>query len=108
MIARDCQGNILGARAVPNTSCSNAKQEEALTLRAAMLMAKQQGWRRVVLESDCKQLIDKINGGEGDSTIATVLSNIVSLKSNFYECCFSFTRRMNNSVSHYFTKLTLS
>ena len=41
MIARDCEGNILGAWAVPNTSCSNAKQEEALALRAAMLMAKQ-------------------------------------------------------------------
>ena len=108
MIARDCLGNALGAWAVPNTSCSSAKQEEALALRSAMLMAKQQGWRRVVFESDCKQLIDSINKGDGDTVIATILLDIVSLKSNFYDSCFSFTRRMNNSVSHSLAKLTLS
>ncbi|CDP14369.1 unnamed protein product [Coffea canephora] len=108
MIARDCLGNALGAWAVPDTCCSSAKQEEALALRSAMLMAKQQGWRRVVFESDCKQLIDSINSGDGDSDIATILLDIVSLKSNFYKCCFSFTRRMNNSVSHSLAKLALS
>ncbi|XP_071926256.1 uncharacterized protein [Coffea arabica] len=107
MIARDCLGNALGAWAVPNTCCSSAKQEEALALRAAMLMAKQQGWKRVVFESDCKHLIDSINRGDGDSEIATILLDIDSLKSNFYKCCFSFTRRMNNSVSHSLAKLAL-
>ncbi|XP_027090288.1 uncharacterized protein [Coffea arabica] len=100
LIARTWQRKIVGAWAVPNTSCSNPKLEEALALRAAMLVAKSQGWRRVEFESDCKQVIDGINTEEDDAAIATVLSDIKKLKSSFYECCFSFTRRINNSVSH--------
>ncbi|XP_027102977.1 uncharacterized protein [Coffea arabica] len=47
MIARDCFGNVLRAWPVPSSGCSSAKQEEALALRTAMLMAKHQareGW----------------------------------------------------------------
>ncbi|XP_071933651.1 uncharacterized protein [Coffea arabica] len=69
----------LGGWKAPKGGCSSAKQEKALALRTAMLMAKHQGWKRVVFESDCKQLIDKINGVDGDSDIATILSEIVRL-----------------------------
>ncbi|XP_027091956.1 uncharacterized protein [Coffea arabica] len=78
--------------------------EEALALRAAMLVAKRQGWRGVKFETDCKQVIDRINSGENDIDIATVLSDIERLKSSSYECCFSFTRRRSNSVSHQVAK----
>ncbi|XP_027158016.1 uncharacterized protein LOC113759637 [Coffea eugenioides] len=43
MIARDCFGNVLRAWAVPSSGFSSAKQEEALALITAMLMAKHQG-----------------------------------------------------------------
>ena len=43
MIARNWQGKIKGVWAVPNTSCSNPKLEEAMALRTAMLVAKHQG-----------------------------------------------------------------
>ena len=52
--------------AVPNSSCSNPKLEEAMALRAAMLVAKHQDWRRVEFETDCKQVIDGINREEDD------------------------------------------
>lgn len=61
---------------------------------------KQQGWKRVKFETDCKQVIDGINREDDDVVISTVASDIKKLKLNFDECCFSFTRTINNSVSH--------
>ncbi|XP_071912962.1 uncharacterized protein [Coffea arabica] len=104
LVARSWQKELVGVWAVPGVSCSNPKVEEALALRAAMLVAKCQGWRRVEFETNCKQVIDRINSGENDVEIATVLSDIEKLKLSFYECCFSFTRRKSNSVSHQVAK----
>nr|XP_027101192.1 uncharacterized protein LOC113720678 [Coffea arabica]XP_027115614.1 uncharacterized protein LOC113733445 [Coffea arabica] len=108
LVARDWQKEVVGAWAVPGSSCSTPKMEEALALRAAMLVAKQQGWRRVEFESDCKYVIDRINSEEDDVEIATVLSDIKRLKLSFYECCFSFTRRESNSVSHHIAKFAIN
>ncbi|XP_071933645.1 uncharacterized protein [Coffea arabica] len=100
LIARDWQGEVKGAWAVPSTSCSNAKVEEAKALRLAMLVAKQNGWRRVEFESDCLQVINDINSTNDEAVRCTVISDIRKLKYRFDECCFAFTKRENNSVSH--------
>ena len=100
MVARDWQGKVLGAWVVPNSSCSNPKLEEAMVLRAAMLVAKQQGWRSVESETDCLQVVNGINREEDDVIRSVVVFDIRKLKSNFDECCFTFTRRVNNFVSH--------
>ncbi|XP_071928203.1 uncharacterized protein [Coffea arabica] len=100
MVARDWQWKVLGAWAVPNSSYSNPKLEEAMVLRAAMLVAKQQGWRSVESETDCLQVVNGINREEDDVIRSVVVFDIRKLKSNFDECCFTFTRRVNNFVSH--------
>ena len=108
LVARTWQKELVGAWAVPGMSCSTPKMEEALALRSAMLVAKQQGWRRVEFESDCKNVIDRVTNGGDDVEIAAVLSDINSLKLSFYECCFSFTRRISNSVSHHLAKFAIN
>ncbi|XP_027118809.1 uncharacterized protein [Coffea arabica] len=108
MVVRNWQGKVLGAWAVPNTSCSNPKLEEAIALRIAMLVAKQQGWRRMEFEIDCMQVVNGINREEDDVIISTVASNIRKLKSNFGECCFTFIRRINNFVSHTLAKMAIN
>ncbi|XP_071906135.1 uncharacterized protein [Coffea arabica] len=108
LVARTWRKEVVGDWAVLGTNYSTPKMDEALALRAAMMMAKQQGWRRVEFESDCKHVIDTVNSGEDDVDIATVLSDIKRLKLNFYECCFSFTRRISNSVSHHIAKFAIN
>ena len=53
--ARSWQGKVIAIWAYPSKSCSNARLEEALALRAAMIRAKQRGWKRVEFESNCKK-----------------------------------------------------
>lgn len=81
--AGNWQGKLIATWAYPRGSCLNAKVEEALALRAAMVEAKKQGWRKVIFESDCKQVVDKINAEEEDAKIATVLCDIKSTKNEF-------------------------
>ncbi|XP_027090154.1 uncharacterized protein [Coffea arabica] len=108
MVARDWQGNVLKAWAIPNLSCSSPKLEESMALRAAMLLAKQQGWTKVIFESDCLQLVEEINKEQTTEIGSVVLDDIRELRTKFYECCFTFTRRVDNSVSHKLAKLAIS
>ncbi|XP_027175077.1 uncharacterized protein LOC113774674 [Coffea eugenioides] len=107
MVARDWKGNVLGAWAIPNSSCSNPKLEESMALRAAMVKAKQQGWRRVMFESDCLMVVEEINREQTNVIGSVVLSDIRKLRTKFDECCCTFTRRVNNSVSHTLAKMAL-
>ena len=52
---------VVATWAYQSKSCSNARLEEALALRAAMIRAKQPGWKRVEFESNCKHVVDKVN-----------------------------------------------
>lgn len=109
IVARDSCGNVLSTWAIPRSSCSEARLEEALALRKAMIQARQQGWRRVEFESDCKMIIDKVTGdAEEDSLTSTVIRDIRNLQSYFYKCCFSFARRENNYVSHRIAKFSIN
>lgn len=83
VVARDWQGKILGLWALPTRSCSSAKVEEAMAIRAAMQIAKQQGWKQVEFESDCKQAIDRICGEEEDVTLEVIIRDIKQLNQCF-------------------------
>ena len=98
IVARNWKGELLAAWAYPCTRCSEANLEEALAVREAMIRAKEKGWQKVELESDCKGIIDKINGEMEDVLLHTVLQDIKSLQKEFNDCCFSFTRREDNTI----------
>ncbi|XP_027072007.1 uncharacterized protein [Coffea arabica] len=107
IVARDRHGRVIRSWACPTTSCANAKVEEALVIKEAMGLPRREGWRKVEFESDCKLVVDKINAYEEDSTIAIILADIWSLRTKFDKCCFSFTRRSNNSISHQLAKFVI-
>nr|XP_027120699.1 uncharacterized protein LOC113737717 [Coffea arabica] len=107
MVARDWQGMMLGAWAVPSSTCSNPKQEESMALRMALRMAQLKGWKKVVCEVDCLQVVDELNREDNDRIGSVVIEDIRVLKKNFDECCFTFTRRVNNFVSHTLAKLAI-
>ena len=73
-----------------------------------MIRSKQQGWKKVEFESNCKEVVDKMNGKENDLTTATMIKDIRRLKYEFDECCMSFTRRENNFVSHKLAKFAIN
>ncbi|XP_027109537.1 uncharacterized protein [Coffea arabica] len=108
IVARDWKGKLVATWACPSFTCSVPVLEEALAIRTAMVKAALEGWERIIIESDCKVVIDRIQGDSDDVLISTVLQDIKLLKQNFKECCFSFVHREFNSVSHTFARYALN
>ena len=106
-MARNGLGELIGSWARPAEGCAEAQVEEALALREAMVIAKRMGWRKVELETDCKLVVDKINAMEEEASIAIIQLGIWRLTKDFDKCCFSYTRRSNNSVSHHLAKFAI-
>ena len=59
-------------------------------------------------QTDCMQVVNGISREKDDVIISTVASDIRKLKSNFDECCFTFTGRVNNFVSHKLAKMAIN
>ncbi|XP_027086455.2 uncharacterized protein [Coffea arabica] len=108
VVARNSSGELVGAWARPTEGCAEAQVEEALAIREAMVIAKQMGWRKVELESDCKLVVDRINARKEEVSIATIQLDIWRIMKDFDKCCCSFTRRNNNYVSHYLAKFAIT
>ncbi|XP_071906100.1 uncharacterized protein [Coffea arabica] len=83
--------------------------EEALAIRQALNFAKQKGWRKVLIQSDCKGIIDKINARKAeDPNIGVILFYILKLRQVFTECSFSFIKREGNFVAHHLAKFAIN
>ncbi|XP_071933905.1 uncharacterized protein [Coffea arabica] len=108
IVARDWKGKLVATWACPSFTCSAPILEEALAIRTAMVKAALEGWGRIIIESDCKAVIDRILKDMDNVVISTALQDIKLLKHNFEECCFSFVRRKFNSVSHKSAKFALN
>ncbi|XP_027102683.1 uncharacterized protein [Coffea arabica] len=79
-----------------------------MALRLATKLAKQQGWKKVVFEVDCLQIVEELNREGTERIESVVIEDIRSTQEFFDECCFTFTRRVNNFVSHTLAKLAIS
>lgn len=63
--------------------------------------AKEQGYTKVVMESDSLQAIQALQTGVGDSSdFHLVLDDILALVPDFESVKFSFVKRAGNSVVH--------
>lgn len=74
-------------RAIPEVSAKEPIVEEILAITMALIKAREEGWRKIVIESDCKTVVDKIlNGALADVSLGTVLEDIFCLQNAFQEC----------------------
>nr|XP_027067738.1 uncharacterized protein LOC113693389 [Coffea arabica] len=101
MIARDSDGNIVQARGIRKYSSSGAEMEEADALRQGLLMAREAGWRRIEMQTDCKAAIETIcKTGLGETPIGMIIEDIRHLSDMFQDCTFSFVYRDGNRSAH--------
>jgi ribonuclease HI len=74
---------------------------EVVAVRAALLMSRDHGFRKIILVSDCLSLINQISCSIKDrSDLGTVVGDIKSLKTDFEFCCIRFSSRRSNIVAH--------
>lgn len=77
IIARNWRGKIVKARGIVNQRKGEAIKEETLAARNAVMMAKNAGWTKIKVHTDCKSVVNKINScNDYDYNIATILEDI--------------------------------
>lgn len=73
VIARGGDGKLKEVWAGSASRLGEPAIEGALVIRMALVKARQQGWNKVVIQSDCKVIIDKLNEKELDDQAAGVV-----------------------------------
>ncbi|XP_074287942.1 uncharacterized protein LOC141613105 [Silene latifolia] len=74
---------------------------EAVAVLKGLQEAKHRGHEKVIIESDCAQVIETLNRRKrGRSVFFLVVNDILALASSFTSISWMFTRRANNNVAH--------
>ncbi|KAK1630057.1 hypothetical protein QYE76_004372 [Lolium multiflorum] len=100
-IARDHRGLFLAAKAIWYPNAANALTMEAHAIRDGVVLARDQKFQKVIIETDSLVLSKVLNSGNFKrSEIASILFDIVELSKGF--CGFSvvFIRRAGNVAAH--------
>ena len=98
---RNWSGKIVKVKGISERKRGVASKEEALTIRSALVMAKNAGWTNIEVQIDCKGVVDEINTGNvQDNSIEIVLEDIGNLRQDFECCRFSFVPGARNGCIH--------
>ena len=99
--AKDNEGNLISTWSIPTAAKGEATTMEAHAIRTALLKALKKNWTSILILSDCKVLVDKLNLRNEDlSDINIILRDIRTLSRSFWCCTFSFVKRECNTCSH--------
>ncbi|CAL8094550.1 unnamed protein product [Prunus armeniaca] len=99
-VIRDASGVFKGAGGEGGVRCGAAIVAEAEALRAGLCAGVDQGWQRVVLESDSKLMIDMLKGvGCSDSRVEGIVHDIRFLMRQMQTVVLSFVSRIANKVA---------
>ncbi|OMO99660.1 hypothetical protein COLO4_13164 [Corchorus olitorius] len=100
-IARDYEGNVLGAIAGRLELVADSFQAECLAALKAITWAKDMGFNNIVLEGDALSIIRKVTASMPDfSPIGVYIAEIKVLSSSFVSCLFSHVHRDGNVIAH--------
>ncbi|KAL4279285.1 hypothetical protein GQ457_03G012310 [Hibiscus cannabinus] len=100
-IIRNYKGSVLGSCIKFQHDFSSVFMAEAKAVVHGLSFAAELGFHHVILESDSRSLIQKLNSSADDSSaIRPVVSDIKNLARRFVECIFHFTTRDNNQAAH--------
>lgn len=89
--AEDNNGKLITTWSIPVSNERDAEILEAEAIRKAFIKAMEEQWTSILIHSDCKQLVEKINiGASGTSPIHVIMYDIVILSKFFWRCTFTF------------------
>ncbi|KAL0325123.1 UNVERIFIED_CONTAM: putative mitochondrial protein [Sesamum radiatum] len=94
VVARDKNGACVAWLSRRFDRLGNAEIAEAMAAKEAIHLAVQRGWRSIIIEGDCANLIHKLQASEPDySVTGPIVMDIQEAASNFLFCSFEFVRR---------------
>ncbi|MBA0848268.1 hypothetical protein Goshw_030386, partial [Gossypium schwendimanii] len=101
VLARDSDGQIMGACTYPLLDVADAFMAEARACERALYFALDMGFRKVVLEGDSLTVIKKLNLNIVDRSVLSPISqHILFLAGSFKEVTYPFVPREANKAAH--------
>ncbi|KAL3527856.1 hypothetical protein ACH5RR_012512 [Cinchona calisaya] len=86
------------AWAIPEYRGGDQKNIDAEAIRWAVMKAREEGWRNIVVRSNNRSLVDLLGSGfSKDATVATLLEDILCFCELFESCSFEFCD--NNKIT---------
>lgn len=107
-VIRNDAGQFIRAKCGRMRGSWKPREAEALSLREALLWARELGLDQCIFESDCKSLVDACNGGTGASYFHTIVLDCIELCKHFNNVLIQFVCRSANSVAHVLATHSLS
>jgi ribonuclease HI len=107
-IATDAGGQPLSALWSCLHSCRDAEEAEAMACLEGVKLGRRWPDCPIVLESDCSQIIDKLQAGSLDrSLVAPIVCDVVMECSLLLSVSFSKVRREQNKAAHELAQLAM-
>ncbi|KAL0361209.1 UNVERIFIED_CONTAM: hypothetical protein Sradi_3805400 [Sesamum radiatum] len=101
IVARDRTGACVWWKSFRRRWVPAPELAEAFAARETILLARQCGWRRIMLEGDCASFHLKLTSGQDDfAATGAITRDIKNLSTEFDSCIFSLVRRTANKVAH--------
>ena len=83
-------------------SIQSPKLAEAITIRRALMVAWENGFKDIILVSDCLSMINKVLSMNRErSSVGSVVTDIKILALEFAACSFKHSSRKSNVVAHF-------
>ncbi|XP_027067716.1 uncharacterized protein [Coffea arabica] len=107
-VARNAKGKLMKVWARAAYKTSEPQVEEAAAIRMGKQMAHEASWRAVEFQSDCKEVVDRINKENGQqSRVDVILEDIANMRCLFAKCTFSFVHRTGNCCAYSLAKFAV-
>ncbi|XP_074314149.1 uncharacterized protein LOC141649356 [Silene latifolia] len=101
LVYRDDRGEVLWGVSVVQDQVWEPHVAEAVAVLEGVKEAKRLGYKDIVMESDCAQVIEALNKKQaGRSSFMLVIDEVLCLSEYFNSVVWSFSSRVNNSVAH--------
>jgi ribonuclease HI len=101
IVIRNHNGECLVACSELREEVTAPEMAEALAVRRAMSLADEEGFRKLLVVSDCLSVIHRINSVMPDrSPVGVVIQDIKALANNFSDISFSHVYRQGNEAAH--------
>ncbi|KAF8405484.1 hypothetical protein HHK36_010391 [Tetracentron sinense] len=109
VVVRNHDGVIIAQLSKPLPRGS-ARVAEAEAIRLALFTAVSKGWRKIILESDAKEIVELIEGISTNQLgdIVTLIADIHHLQGLCEDLVFRVIKRQANSLAHFSAQQSLS
>jgi ribonuclease HI len=109
VVIRDHTGQCLTACSEHQEEVTTPEIAEALAMRRAITLAKDEGFAKIIINSDCLSVVNRVNSMEDDRSLCgPVIHDIRKLMASFASCSVRHVLRGLNVAAHTMAKMSQS